>query len=431
MKVLIIGNGGREHALAWKAAQSPLVELVYVAPGNAGTHREPKVENVSLDPSDHEAVINFALSKRIELTIVGPEAPLVAGLVDALTQKGLKCFGPTQAAAQLEGSKVFAKHILTKYHLPTARAQSFSDSTAAIAYLDDIGLPVAIKADGLAAGKGVVLAHHKAEAIAAIEAMLDQQQFGEASQQILVEEFLQGEEASFMVITDGENIFPLATSQDHKARDNNDQGPNTGGMGAYSPAPVITPAREQYILEKIIAPTLKGLRQEGICYQGILYAGLMITPNGKIKILEFNCRLGDPEAQVILPRLKNDLVALCLACINGQLATIEPNWDPRVSVGVVMATHNYPNSYPIGTTIYGLNDISNHTQYNIFHAGTTISSGKIVTNGGRVLCITALGDTVHQAQIKAYKLTDKIKWEGAFYRTDIGHRAINREPHGE
>jgi len=426
MKILIIGSGGREHALAWKAAQSPLVNQVYTAPGNGGTATAPDIINVPIKADDIKALITFAVDNTIALTIVGPEIPLVNGVVDAFEHAGLRCFGPKQAAAQLEGSKTFTKDFLARHNIPTAKYQSFTSLDLAVSYIKQLGTPVVIKADGLAAGKGVVIAQNEAEAIAAAQDMLCGSAFGVAGEKIVVEEFLKGEEASFIVMVDGKNILPLATSQDHKARDNSDKGPNTGGMGAYSPAPVVTETIYQRIMTEVIEPTVRGLSDEGTPYTGFLYAGIMIAADGTPNVLEFNCRFGDPETQPIMMRLKSDLVALCLAALDEKLDTTTIDWDERAALGIVMAAGGYPESYEKGLTIQGLPcEISSDQM--IFHAGTADTENGIVTSGGRVLCATALGHSVHEAQQRAYELVKKINWEGAFYRTDIGYRAIARE----
>lgn len=422
MKILIIGNGGREHALAWKAAQSPLVTQVYVAPGNAGTALEPDVQNINIASTDIEKLVAFAAKEAIGLTIVGPEAALVAGIVDRFQKAELPIFGPTQAAAQLESSKKFSKDFMIKHHIPTARYATFTDNKAAKAYVEKHGVPIVIKADGLAAGKGVVVAHSLPQAFQAIDAMLQ----GKPGECIVIEEFLTGEEASFIVMVDGDHILPLATSQDHKARDNGDQGPNTGGMGAYSPAPVITPALHSTIMKKIIEPTVRGMAKAGIPYTGFLYAGLMISPQGDLKVLEFNCRLGDPEAQPLMLRLKSDLVELCLAAINDKLNRVSASWDERIALSVVLVAKGYPQQYPTGEIIHGLPAKTND-DVKIFHAGTAIAQNQIVTAGGRVLGVTALGNTVVQAQNKAYQVVKNIHWNNIYYRTDIGYRAIQRE----
>lgn len=426
MKVLIIGNGGREHALAWKAIQSPLVETVFVAPGNAGTATEAGIENLAIDALDLEALAGFAAEQEVGLTIVGPEAPLVAGVVDLFEERGLPIFGPTQAAAQLEGSKAFTKDFLQRHGIPSAFYGVFTDPGAASAFVREKGAPIVVKADGLAAGKGVVVAQTEAEAIAAIDDMLSGNKFGDAGARVVVEEFLTGEEASFIVLVDGETVVPFASSQDHKARDNGDTGPNTGGMGAYSPAPVVTDALHERIMKEVILPTVAGMVAEGNRYRGFLYAGIMVAPDGTPNVLEYNCRFGDPETQPIMMRLQSDLVDLCLAAVEGRLAGRSTEWDPRPALGVVMAAGGYPESYSKGDIISGLaTDLGADAK--VFQAGTALDSeGNTVTQGGRVLCVTALGDDVASAQSKAYQAVSKIEWADAYYRTDIGHRAINR-----
>ncbi|MGW8229177.1 MAG: phosphoribosylamine--glycine ligase [Gammaproteobacteria bacterium] len=425
MKILVIGGGGREHALAWKAAQSKDVDIVYVAPGNAGTAHEPKLENVAIDAEDISALTAFAAANRIDLTIVGPEAPLVLGVVDAFQTAGLRCFGPTKGAAQLEGSKAFTKDFLARHHIPTAAYGNFTDIDEAIAYIQQQGAPIVVKADGLAAGKGVILAQTEDEAIAAIKDMLAGNAFGEAGHRVVIEEFLTGEEASFIVMVDGEHILPMATSQDHKARDDGDTGPNTGGMGAYSPAPVVTPDIYDRVMREVIEPTVRGMAEEGYPYTGFLYAGLMVAADGTPKVLEYNCRFGDPETQPIMMRLKSDLVALCNAALDRKLDSLNTDWDPRPSLGVVLAAGGYPASYHKGDVITGLPAETPTSK--VFHAGTTEKDGQIVTNGGRVLCAVALGDTVAEAQKQAYQLVAQIHWNGMYYRRDIGYRAIARE----
>jgi len=426
MKILVIGGGGREHALAWKAAQSPQVDKVFVAPGNAGTAREPNIENVAIGAEDIEALVAFARDQGVGLTIVGPEAPLVAGVVDAFQAAGLRCFGPSRGAAQLEGSKAFTKDFLARHHIPTAAYATFTNPDAAIDYIRKVGAPIVVKADGLAAGKGVILAHTEAAATGAVTDMLAGNVFGEAGNRVVIEEFLIGEEASFIVMVDGEHILPLATSQDHKARDDGDHGPNTGGMGAYSPAPVVTPQIHARVMAEVIEPTVRGMAAEGHPYTGFLYAGLMIAPDGTPKVLEFNCRFGDPETQPIMMRLKSDLVALCGAALDRRLHKVSVEWDPRAALGVVLAAGGYPESYRKGDVISGLPE-ADLPDRKVFHAGTTECDGQVVTNGGRVLCAVALGDSVAAAQSKAYELTRQILWDGVYYRTDIGYRAIDRE----
>lgn len=426
MKVLIIGGGGREHALAWKTAQSPKVTKVYVAPGNAGTAREPRMENVAIRADDVPALVEFARAQQIGLTIVGPEAPLVLGVVDAFRAAGLRCFGPTKDAAQLEGSKAFTKDFLTRHRIPTAAYGSFTDLDQAIAYIRQVGAPIVVKADGLAAGKGVIIAQTEEEAIAAVKDMLAGNAFGTAGHRVVIEEFLTGEEASFIVMVDGTHVLPLATSQDHKARDDGDHGPNTGGMGACSPAPVVTPEVHARIMREVIEPTVRGMAAEGHPYTGFLYAGLMITPDGTPKVLEYNCRFGDPETQPIMLRLQSDLVELCELALDGRLDQAEARWDPRAALGVVMAAGGYPESYRKGDPISGLPQ-QDAEDTKVFHAGTAEQDGAIVTAGGRVLCVCALGRSVGEAQAKAYEVVRGIHWEGVYYRRDIGHRAIARE----
>jgi len=427
MKVLVIGGGGREHALAWKAAQCQGVEQVFVAPGNAGTAIETGIENVSIAADDIAALLAFAQQQQVALTIVGPEAPLVAGVVDSFTAAGLTIFGPTQAAAQLEGSKAFSKDFLARHQIPTAAYGTFTDVEAAQAYVRAQGTPIVIKADGLAAGKGVIIAQTLAEADAAIADMLAGNRFGDAGSRVVIEEFLVGEEASFIVMVDGTTALPFASSQDHKARDNGDQGPNTGGMGAYSPAPVVTPSVHEWVMQHVIQPTIEGMAAEGHPYTGFLYAGLMIAADGSAKVLEYNCRFGDPETQPIMMRLQSDLVELCLAACAGQLAGREIQFDPRATVGVVMAAGGYPDGYAKGDAISGITE-AEATGVKVFHAGTALNTeGQVVTAGGRVLCVTAIGDSVSAAQQQAYAGVSKIRWNQAFYRTDIGYRAIARE----
>ena len=425
MKILIVGGGGREHALAWKAAQSPLADTVYVAPGNAGTAREPGLENVSIAAEDVAGLLAFAQREAIGLTIVGPEAPLVLGLVDAFREAGLACFGPTRAAAQLEGSKAFCKAFMARHGIPTAAFATFTEVEPALAYLRDKGAPIVVKADGLAAGKGVVVARTEAEAASAVRDMLAGNAFGEAGHRVVIEEFLDGEEASFIVMADGRQALAMASSQDHKARDEGDTGPNTGGMGAYSPAPVVTPAVHERVMAEVILPTLRGMAAEGHPYTGFLYAGLMITPAGDIKVLEFNCRFGDPETQPILMRLRGDLPALCLRALAGRLDEAETEWDPRPALGVVMAAGGYPFDYAKGDAIEGLTgDLP--ADVKVFHAGTALRQGAVVTAGGRVLCVSALGANLAEAREKAYAQVAAIHWPGAYYRRDIGHRALER-----
>ena len=425
MNVLIVGGGGREHALAWKIAQSSLVHKVFVAPGNAGTALEPGVENIPIEADDLIALRYFALEHGVTLTIVGPEAPLVEGIVDNFQAVGLKCFGPSQAAAQLEGSKAFCKDFLTRHGIPTAAYASFTDVADASAYISTMTAPIVVKADGLAAGKGVVIAQTQAEALTAVKDMLTGNAFGEAGNRVVIEEFLVGEEASFIVMADGAHALALATSQDHKARDDGDKGPNTGGMGAYSPAPVVTADIHDRVMREVIEPTLAGMSKDGMPYTGFLYAGLMIAKDGTPKVLEFNCRFGDPETQPILMRLQSDLVQLCLAAVDGKLDQVSAEWDPRPALGVVMAAGGYPGDYRKGDPIGGLPELHSDDS-KVFHAGTRHHDFHIVTSGGRVLCVCALGDTVADAQRKAYEVAKKIRWKGAFYRKDIGHKAIER-----
>ncbi|ERK05457.1 MAG: phosphoribosylamine--glycine ligase [Pantoea sp.] len=426
MKILVIGNGGREHALAWKAAQSPLAETVFVAPGNAGTALEPALQNVAISATDVAALLAFAQQEKIDLTIVGPEAPLVIGVVDAFRAAGLKIFGPTQAAAQLEGSKAFTKDFLARQQIPTAEYQNFTEVEPALAYLREKGAPIVIKADGLAAGKGVIVAMTLQEAEDAVQDMLAGNAFGDAGHRIVIEEFLDGEEASFIVMVDGDNVLPMATSQDHKRVGDGDTGPNTGGMGAYSPAPVVTDEIHQRVMDQIIWPTVNGMKAEGNTYTGFLYAGLMIDKAGQPKVIEFNCRFGDPETQPIMLRLQSDLVALCLAACDGKLDQQTSQWDPRPSLGVVLAAGGYPGNYNTGDQIHGL-PLEEVADGKVFHAGTTLKDDLVVTNGGRVLCVTALGADVAAAQQRAYELAKSISWEGSFCRHDIGYRAINRK----
>ncbi len=430
MKVLIIGGGGREHALAWKAAQSPLVKEVFVAPGNGGTAMEPDVTNPDIAADDIKALVAWARRNAVGLTIVGPEAPLVAGVVDAFQAAGLPCFGPTGNAARIEGSKSFTKDFLTRHGIPTAAYRAFTELEPALAYLRQVGTPIVVKADGLAAGKGVILAEDLATAEQAARNMLSGGRFGAAGNRIVIEEYLRGEEASFIALVGGGRILPLASSQDHKARDDGDRGPNTGGMGAYSPAPVVTPEIHARIMEEVIRPTVTGLEAEGLPYTGFLYAGLMIGPDGTPRVLEYNCRFGDPEAQPILMRLRTDLVELCLAALAGRLDRIEVAWDPRAAVGVVMAAGGYPETYEKGHPISGLDATAGLPDCKLFHAGTNLVDGAVVTNGGRVLCATALGDGVAAARSRAYALVHKIGWKNAYYRSDIGYRAVAREQMG-
>ncbi len=426
MQVLIIGSGGREHALAWKVAQNPQVDTIYVAPGNAGTALEHKVQNVNIGITDIPALVAFAQDKAIELTIVGPEAPLVIGVVDAFRAAGLPIFGPTQGAAQLEGSKVFTKDFLARHNIPTAAYANFTEIEPALAYVREKGAPIVVKADGLAAGKGVIVAMTLQEAEDAIQDMLAGNAFGSAGSRVVVEEFLDGEEASFIVMVDGENVLPMATSQDHKRVGDADTGPNTGGMGAYSPAPVVTQDVHDRVMREVIDPTVRGMAAEGNTYTGFLYAGLMIDSTGAPKVIEYNCRIGDPETQPIMMRLQSDLVELCQAAIAGKLDQVESKWDPRASIGVVLAAGGFPGDYAKGEGISGLPTQESAGQ-KVYHAGTETQGDQVVTNGGRVLCATALGNTVLEAQQRAYQLADQIHWNGMFCRRDIGYRAIARE----
>ncbi|MFC4260637.1 phosphoribosylamine--glycine ligase [Marinobacter lacisalsi] len=426
MNILIIGNGGREHALAWKAAQSPHADRVFVAPGNAGTALEPRLENVSIDVMDLDALADFAATHEVGLTIVGPEAPLVAGIVDRFEARNLRVFGPTEGAAQLEGSKAFTKDFLARQKIPTAAYANFTDVDQALAYVREQGAPIVVKADGLAAGKGVIVAMTLEEAEAAIRDMLAGNAFGDAGSQVVIEEFLEGEEASFIVVVDGEHVVPMATSQDHKRVGDGDTGPNTGGMGAYSPAPVVTADVHQRIMDEVIYPTVRGMAAEGHPYKGFLYAGLMIDDSGAPKVIEFNCRFGDPETQPIMLRMQSDLVELCNAAIDGRLDQCESRWDDRAAVGVVLAAGGYPGSYSKGDAISGLPETETAGE-KVFHAGTRMQGEHVVTSGGRVLCATALGDSVTEAQKRAYELADRIHWDGAFCRKDIAYRAIVRE----
>ena len=427
MKLLVIGSGGREHALAWRLAQAPGLQKVYVAPGNAGTAHEPELENVPL--TDPATLAAFAEREKVHLTVVGPEAPLAAGIVDLFRARGLRVFGPTQAAAQLESSKDFAKRFMTRHKVPTAAFETFSDAAQAHAYIDAQGAPIVIKADGLAAGKGVVVAMSPEEAHRAIDNMLSGNVsgngLGDADHRVVIEEFLEGEEASFIVMADGKHALALATSQDHKRLNDNDEGPNTGGMGAYSPAPVVTPDVHARVMREVIMPTLRGMEQDGIPYTGFLYAGLMIREDGSLKVLEFNCRMGDPETQPIMMRLKSNFVALLDAAIDGKLDQVDAEWDRRVALGVVLAAGGYPENPKKGDVIHGLPPRPLEDAH-VFHAGTIEQDKQVVTTGGRVLCVTALGDTARLAQKHAYEVTERIHFDGMQYRQDIGHRAIKR-----
>jgi phosphoribosylamine---glycine ligase len=425
MKVLIIGNGGREHALAWKAARSAGVTEVLVAPGNAGTAREPGCRNVDVAADDLPGLAALARREGVAFTIVGPEAPLVAGVRDLFDAEGLPCFGPSRAAAQLEGSKAFTKDFLARWGIPTAAYSTFTDLAAAEAYIRARGAPIVVKADGLAAGKGVIVARSEAEALAAVRDMLAGNAFGDAGHKVVVEEFLVGEEASFICLCDGKRAIPFASSQDHKARDDGDKGPNTGGMGAYSPAPVVTPAVHERVMREVIEPTLAGMAADGHPYVGFLYAGLMITPAGEPKVIEFNCRFGDPEAQPVMMRLRSDLVQICQAALAGRLEGVQLDWDPRVALGVVMAAGGYPETYRKGDPISGL-DAPDAEDLKTFQAGTALVDGQVVTNGGRVLCVVGLGTDVAAAQRRAYEGVARISWADHYFRRDIGHRAISR-----
>lgn len=430
MNILIVGSGGREHALAWKAAQNPDVNTVFVAPGNAGTATDQKLQNVNIDVLDFPALADFAVNNGVALTIVGPEAPLVAGIVDYFQERGLSCFGPTKGAAQLEGSKAFTKDFLARHKIPTAAYQNFTEVEPALAYLREKGAPIVVKADGLAAGKGVIVAETLEQAEEAVRDMLSGNAFGNAGCRVVIEEFLSGEEASFIVIADGKSVLPMATSQDHKRVGDGDTGPNTGGMGAYSPAPVVTDTVYQRVMDEVIMPTIRGMAEEGNSYVGFLYAGLMIDTSGAPKVIEYNCRFGDPETQPIMMRLQSDLVTLCAAALDGTLDRCKTEWDPRPAVGVVLAAGGYPGDYAKGTPINGLDkaaELSGESDGKVFHAGTKVKDGQVVTNGGRVLCATALGNSVTDAQQKAYALARTIQWEGVYMRNDIAYRAIARE----
>jgi phosphoribosylamine--glycine ligase len=422
MKILVIGSGGREHALAWRLAKSEGVQKVFVAPGNAGTAREPGLENVAL--TDLDALADFAVKEKIHATVVGPEGPLAAGVVDLFRARGLRIFGPTKAAAQLESSKDFAKRFMTRHKIPTAKFQTFSDITQAHAYVDAEGAPIVIKADGLAAGKGVVVALSTEEAHAAVDMMLSDNKLGDAGARVVIEEFLDGEEASFIVMADGKHALAMATSQDHKRLQDGDHGPNTGGMGAYSPAPVVTPEIHARVMREVITPTINGMAQDGIVFTGFLYAGLMIKPDGGLRVLEFNCRFGDPETQPIMMRLKSDYLSLIDAGIDGKLNEVEAKWDRRVALGVVMAAANYPDTPRKGDAIRGLPVAQDDAH--VFHAGTADTNSEVVTAGGRVLCVTALGDSVKAAQSRAYEVLNGISFDGMQCRRDIGYRAIKR-----
>ena len=426
MDILLIGSGGREHALAWKIAQNSTVNKVFVAPGNAGIELEEKLENLAIDPNNFAALANFAESNKISLTIVGPEQPLVKGIVDFFTERNLRIFGPSKKAAQLEGSKSFTKDFLSRHNIPSAEYRKFTSLELAIAYLNTKDAPIVIKADGLAAGKGVVVAQTISEAKQAATDMLGGNAFGEAGHRIVIEEFLDGEEASFIVVVDGENILPMATTQDHKARDNGDKGPNTGGMGAYSPAPVVTNEVYDRIMSEIIEPTVVGMAQEGNIYTGFLYAGLMIMSDGSPKVIEYNCRFGDPETQPIMMRLESDLLDLCNAALDKKLSSHIIKWDARAALGIVIAAGGYPNKYKTGNVITGL-PVDSSNDNKVFHAGTSTVDGNVVTSGGRVLCAVGLGANISCAREEAYKIVREIHWEGSFFRDDIGYRAIERE----
>ena len=423
MKVLIIGNGGREHAFAWKSAQSEKVSHVYVAPGNAGTSRENKVTNINISVNEIDKLIEFAIKKSIDLTIVGPELPLSIGIVDSFNKQNLRCLGPTQAAAQLESSKAYSKNFMKKYNIPTANYECFADIDQALSYLKNQKFPIVIKASGLAAGKGVIIAQTLEEGKTAVQDMLAGNKFGNAGSEVVIEEFLEGEEASFIVLCDGEVAIPMATSQDHKARDNGDIGPNTGGMGAYSPAPIVTQKIFDKTMKEIIYPVLEGMKKQGTPYKGFLYAGLMITKQGDIKTLEYNCRFGDPETQPIMMRMKSDLIDLAIAATDGKLNGQVTKWRDEYALGVVLAAAGYPDAYPKGDNIYGL-DSDNNVTNKIFHAGTKNTNTGIVSNGGRVLCSTALGKSIEEAYDNAYSLANQIDWNNKYYRTDIGKKAF-------
>ncbi len=429
MNILIIGGGGREHALAWKAAQSPLADTVFVAPGNAGTARESGLENVALDVMDFESLADFAQKNAVGLTIVGPEAPLVGGIVNYFEARQLRCFGPSEGAAQLEGSKAFTKDFLARHDIPTGAYANFTEVEPAVAYLRDQGAPIVVKADGLAAGKGVIVAETLQQAEEAVVDMLSGNAFGEAGCRVVIEEFLPGEEASFIVMVDGEHILPMATSQDHKRIGEGDTGPNTGGMGAYSPAPVVTDEVHTRIMREVVEPTVAGMASEGNAYIGFLYAGLMITPEGAPKVIEYNCRFGDPETQPILMRLQSDLVSLCNTALDGELDTVGTQWDERCAMGVVLAAGGYPGSYEKGAVIQGL-DTTSDDAVKVFHAGTALQDEQVVTSGGRVLCVTALANNIAEAQSSAYAAADTISWDGMTLRRDIGWRAIERYSQG-
>ena len=426
MNILIIGSGGREHALAWKSAQSDHVDTVFVAPGNAGTATESKCANVAIDTMDFLALATFAKDNNVGLTIVGPEAPLVEGVVDYFAEQGLRCFGPNKGAAQLEGSKAFTKDFLARHNIPSAAYETFTEIEPALLYIKSRGAPIVIKADGLAAGKGVIVALTETEAADAVRDMLAGNAFGEAGHRVVIEDFLEGEEASFIVMVDGKNILPMATSQDHKRAGDGDEGPNTGGMGAYSPAPVVTPAIYQRIMDEVIKPTVAGMAAEGNDYTGFLYAGLMINPAGEPRVIEYNCRFGDPETQPIMMRLRGDLITMCISALDGTLDDTVVEWDPRPSIGIVLAAGGYPGDYAKGKLISGL-DNCDTSEAKVFHAGTKLENDQVVTSGGRVLCATALGNSVTEAQQKAYQQVNTLSWDNMYFRKDIGYRAIARE----
>ena len=425
INALVVGSGGREHALAWSLTKSPKVDSVYVAPGNAGTELDENIENVPIDPMNFEALSDFALRNNCGLTIIGPEAPLVRGIVNHFEKVELPCFGPSMQAAQLEGSKAFSKDFMNRHNIPTGRSMTFSQLKPALEYIQSIEIPIVIKADGLAAGKGVIVAENRVEAEKAVQDMLAGNVFGEAGHRVIVEEFLEGEEASFIVIVDGEKILPLATSQDHKRIGDNDTGPNTGGMGAYSPAPIVNEKVYSRIMQEIILPTVKGMQIEGNYYRGFLYAGLMIDKNENARVIEYNCRLGDPETQPILMRLKSDLAEICLAALDGSLESISAEWDSRHSIGVVMASQGYPGAYKTGVSISGI-EMACEEDIKVFHAGTAFQNGNLVSTGGRVLCVTSLGKNIAESQQRCYDQVDKISFDGATFRNDIGWRALKR-----
>jgi phosphoribosylamine---glycine ligase len=425
MKILVVGGGGREHALAWKLSQSPAAEKIYVAPGNAGTAREPGIDNVAIAADDIDGLLSYARQQDIGLTVIGPEVPLVMGIVDRFQAAGLRCFGPGERAAELEGSKAFTKDFLARFNIPTAAYASFTEIEPALEYIRQQGAPIVVKADGLAAGKGVILAETEQQAMDAVKDMLAGNAFGDAGHRVVIEDFLTGEEASFICMVDGDHVLPLASSQDHKARDDGDTGPNTGGMGAYSPAPVVTDSMHQRIMDEVIIPTVKGMQELGRPYTGFLYAGVMINDQGTPNVLEYNCRFGDPETQPIMMRLKSDLAALCNAAIDGKLDTVQAHWDERAALGIVLAAGGYPDSYNKGDVISGLPEDTEDAH--VFHAGTSLQDDEVVTNGGRVLCVTALGDSVSAAQKRAYEVAGSINWKDVYMRRDIGHRAVARE----